>query len=141
MQIIEVNTVTDELIESMARLIPQLTQKPLPTKDTLAEMLAAPSTTLITACENGRTIGMLTLVLYRTPTAQRARIDDVITDESSRGKGVGEAMIRYAIEIALKKKAVYVDLTSRPERKAANRLYERIGFKKYHTNVYHYPLG
>lgn len=141
MEMIEVIKVSDELVESIARLMPQLTQKPIPDKEVLAEIIASENSILVTACEGGCVVGMLTLVLYRTPTGLRGRIEDVVVDEPSRGKGVGEAMMRYAIGIAAERKAVCVDLTSRPERKAAQRLYENIGFKKHETNVYRYPLS
>jgi len=122
-------------------LMPQLTQKTVAGKEELAEIIACEYSVLVTACEGGGVVGMLTLVLYRTPTGLRGRIEDVIVDEPLRGKGIGEAMVRYAIGIAAERKAGCVDLTSRPERKAAQRLYENIGFKKHETNVYRYPLG
>ena len=141
MEIIEVNQVTDELIESIAKLLPQLTQKPIPDKETIANIVACPTTILVTASENGAIVGMLTLVLYRTPSALRSRVEDVVVDEASRGKGIGQGLVRKAIDIARDKKAFNVDLTSEPNRKSAHRLYENIGFEKHETNVYRYILG
>lgn len=141
MEIIEVSRVTDELIESIAKLLPQLTQKPIPAKETIADIVACPTTILLTATENGSIIGMLTLVLYRTPSALRSRIEDMVVDNPSRGKGIGQAMVRHAIDIARDKKAICVDLTSEPRRKSAHRIYENIGFEKHETNVYRYLLG
>ncbi|HEG44303.1 MAG TPA: GNAT family N-acetyltransferase [Phycisphaerales bacterium] len=141
MEIIEVNQVTDELIESIAKLLPQLTKKPIPSRETITDIVACPTTILLSASENGSIIGMLTLVLYRTPSALRSRIEDVVVDEQSRGKGIGQALVRYAINIARDKKAFNVDLTSEPNRKSAHKLYENIGFKKHETNVYRYILG
>ena len=141
MEMIEVSKVTDELVKSIARLMPQLTQKPIPDKETLTEIVASKNNVLITACENGGVVGMLTLVLYRSPSALRSRIEDVVVDEPSRGKGIGKAMVCFAIEIAAQRNAFCVDLTSEPERKAANRLYKSIGFKKHETNVYRYPIS
>ena len=140
MEIIEVNQVSDELIESIAKLLPQLTQKPIPAKETIAAIVACPDTILVTASENGAIVGMLTLVLFRTPSALRSHIEDVVVDEASRGKGIGQGLVRKAIEIARSKKAFNVDLTSEPNRKSAHRLYENIGFEKHETNVYRYIL-
>jgi len=89
---------------------------------------------------DGRVVGLLTLVVFRIPTAVRAWIEDVVVDESARGKGVGEALNRAALDEARRRGAKTVDLTSRPSRAAANRLYQRIGFVARETNVYRYDL-
>jgi ribosomal protein S18 acetylase RimI-like enzyme len=89
---------------------------------------------------DGRVVGLLTLVVFRIPTAVRAWIEDVVVDESARGKGVGEALNRAALDEARRRGAKTVDLTSRPSREAANRLYQRIGFVARETNVYRYDL-
>jgi ribosomal protein S18 acetylase RimI-like enzyme len=85
-------------------------------------------------------VGSLTLVTFRIPTGIRAWIEDVVVDESARGHGVGEALNQAAIQEARQKGAVTVDLTSRPSREAANRLYQRIGFVQRDTNVYRLSL-
>jgi len=138
MKIIEINQVTDELAEAMARLIPQLAPHPIPNREALHRVVSSPNILLIAAHEDSCIVGTLTLILFQTPTALKAQIEDVIVDKHLRNKGIGEAMVLYALEIAAPKKAIHVDLTSNPERKAANRLYERLGFNKYNTNVYRY---
>jgi ribosomal protein S18 acetylase RimI-like enzyme len=91
--------------------------------------------------DTGTIVGSLTLVLFRIPTAIRAWIEDVVVDESARGRGVGEALSREALRVAADAGARTVDLTSRPSREAANRLYQRLGFKQRDTNVYRIELG
>ena len=86
----------------------------------------------------GRIVGSLTLAVFRIPTGLRAWIEDVVVDGEARGKGVGEALNRAAIERAQALGARTVDLTSRPSREAANRLYRRIGFVQRETNVYRF---
>ena len=137
-EIIEVSQVSDEFMESVARLLPQLTQKPVPSKEDLAEILTSPNTIVITACRERHIVGMLTLVLYRSPSALRARIEDVVVDQPFRGQGIGRAIIGHAMGLAARKKATTIDLTSNPTRKTANKLYESIGFKKHDTNIYRY---
>jgi ribosomal protein S18 acetylase RimI-like enzyme len=134
--------VTDELVEAFARLVPQLssTARP-PGGDALAELLRSPATTVFVARDDsGRVVGSLTLALYRIPTGMRAWIEDVVVDETARGGGVGEALTRAALATAREAGARTVDLTSRPAREAANRLYERVGFVKRGTNVYRFEL-
>jgi len=133
--------VTDELVEAFARLVPQLSSSsPPPTAGVLREIVDGDATHLIVARgdEDGRILGSLTLVLFRIPTGLRAWIEDVVVDDAARGRGVGEAINRFAIDLAVERGARSVDLTSRPSREAANRLYRRIGFEPRDTNVYRY---
>ena len=74
------------------------------------------------------------------PTGVRAWIEDVVVDTSARGKGAGEALTRAALERAAELGAKTVDLTSRPSREAANRLYQRVGFVLRQSNLYRYTL-
>ena len=85
-------------------------------------------------------VGMLTLAVFRTPTGVRAWIEDVAVDKSERGKGIGESLSREALKIAAKQGARTVELTSRPSREAANRLYQQLGFLPRETNVYRYSI-
>jgi ribosomal protein S18 acetylase RimI-like enzyme len=136
--------VTTELVDAVARLLPQLSRSARPpTSETLAEIVTSPATTLFVARTDadGPVVGMLTLVLLRIPTAVRAWIEDVVVAEEARGHGCGEALSRAAIDAARAAGARTIDLTSRPAREDANRLYQRIGFKARETNVYRYELG
>ena len=139
---LEIASVADqELVEAFARLIPQLSKSsPPPTMAELAEMVAAPASDVLLARLNGRIVGTLTLVTFRIPTGVRAWIEDVVVDDAARGHGVGDQLNRFALDIARSKGAKTVDLTSRPSREAANRLYQRIGFQPRETNVYRYDL-
>jgi len=134
-------TVTDELADIFARLIPQLSSSsPPPTRAELARIVDSPATTLLLAFDDDALVGSLTLAIFHVPTGTRAWIEDVVVDDAARGKGVGEAINRRALELAGAAGARTVDLTSRPSREAANRLYQRIGFLPRKTNVYRYDL-
>lgn len=135
-------TVNDELLDALTRLIPQLKiSSPRLTRDGLAALLASDATSLLTARdETGVIVGMLTLVHYRTPTGVRARIEDVVVDESMRGKGIAVELVKRALSIAREKGADGVALTSNSRREAANRLYQKVGFKIWETNVYFYKF-
>ncbi len=133
-----VDEVTDELVAAFARLIPQLSSSsPPPSRSDLEEMVASPASVLLVARDaNGAVVGSLTLALFRVPTGLRAWIEDVVVDESARGEGAGEALVVAATGRAAAAGARSVDLTSRPSREAANRLYLRLGFEPRTTNVY-----
>ena len=139
---IEIATeVTDELVAAFERLIPQLSSSsPAPGREHLAAIVGDPLSVLYLARVDGRIVGSLTLALYHIPTGLKAWIEDVVVDESARGHGVGEALNAAAIEEARRRGAKDVSLTSRPAREAANRLYQRLGFQPYETNVYRYKL-
>ena len=143
MDIIEVNLVTDEITSAFARLIPQLSSSPAPSQAEIAQIVDSPATILFIARDpqrQGEIVGTLTLAIYRIPSGTRAVIEDVVVDASARGKGIGEALTRAALERARKTGRRSVDLTSRPSREAANRLYQRLGFVKRETNVYRYSF-
>jgi len=104
-------------------------------------MIESPAITLLVARnDGGEIVGSLTLAMFRIPTGRRAWIEDVVVDSAQRGRGIGEALTREALAIAKAAGATTVDLTSRPSREAANRLYQRVGFEKRETNVYRYKL-
>ena len=132
---------TPALVEAFGRLIPQLSKSsPPPTADEVAEMVASEASHLLVAHEGDAILGTLTLVVFRIPTGVRAWIEDVVVDEAGRGKGVGEKLNLFALDLARSLGAKTVDLTSRPSREAANRLYQRIGFVARETNIYRYDL-
>lgn len=134
----EATSVTPELVAAFRKLTPQLSRTaPAPGGAELAEMVRSPATILLMARDPEKgLIGSLTLVLFRIPTGLRAWIEDVVTDEGSRGRGVAEILCREALNRASAAGARTVDLTSRPSRDAANRLYVRLGFVMRDTNVY-----
>jgi ribosomal protein S18 acetylase RimI-like enzyme len=133
---------TAELAAAFGRLIPQLSTATPPDLAALREIVASPSNTVLLAHDlaSGKIVGTLTLVVCRIPTAIRAWIEDVVVDAAARGRGVGEALTREALRRAAERGAASVELTSRPAREAANRLYERLGFVRRETNVYRYVL-
>ena len=134
-------SVDDDLVAAVGALIPQLSSSsPPPSRETLARIVADPGATLLVAYDVGRVVGMLTLITFEIPTAVRAWIEDVVVDEAARGRGVAALLVEAALERATERGARTVDLTSRPDREAANRLYVRMGFEARATNVYRRTL-
>ena len=140
-QVAPVVSASAEVLDACHRLIPQLSSSSLPlTLSELEEIVDGNSTVLFAARHNGDIVGLLTLAVFRIPTGVRAWIEDVVVDELARGSGVGEALSRAALAEAARRGAKTVELTSRPSREAANRLYQRVGFVRRDTNVYRYEL-
>jgi ribosomal protein S18 acetylase RimI-like enzyme len=135
---------TPGLVAAFADLLPQLSRSsPAPTFAEVQEMVESPATDVLVAVDaaDGSVLGSLVLVVFRIPTGVRAWIEDVVVDAGARGRGVGEALNQFALELAREKGAKTVDLTSRPSREAANRLYQRLGFVARETNVYRFDLA
>jgi ribosomal protein S18 acetylase RimI-like enzyme len=136
---------TDEIVAAFAQLIPQLSSSASSLdRAALAEIIAAPCNAVLLARDkatDGRIVGALTLVVFRIPTAVRAWIEDVVVDASARGRGIGELLTREAVVLAVRRGAHTIDLTSRPSRTAARRLYERVGFSIRETDVYRYTAA
>ena len=136
-EVTEATVVDEDLVGAMAQLVPQLSSSGSPPDtEALEAIVASDSVVLLVAVSEGVIVGSLSLVLFRIPTGLRAWIEDVVVDEAARGGGVGEALNRVAIERAQAAGALTVDLTSRPSRETANRLYRRLGFVERETNVY-----
>ena len=140
MQIDIIRRADQELYQAFQRLVPQLTNNnPPPSLDDLTALVQDPGSTLIVARnDSDEIVGALTLAVYRVPTGIRSVIEDVIVDRSARGQGIGEVLMRRAIELAREKGAASITLTSNPKRTTANRLYLRMGFNKRDTNSYQY---
>ena len=140
-QIELVKEITDEVVDAVRRLLPQLSQTAVPPdRAQVTRVVECPTNMVLVARSGGAIVGMLTLVLFPIPSGLRGRIEDVVVDQAARGQGVGDALSRAALESAAKQGARTVDLTSRPSRAAANRLYERLGFVRRESVVYRFTI-
>jgi ribosomal protein S18 acetylase RimI-like enzyme len=140
-EIEKIAAITPSVADSIAALVGQLSSSAkAPTREELEAIVKAPGTVLLAARQSGNLVGMLTLVTFAIPTGIRAIIEDIVVDERHRGQGVAQALTREALVQADAAGARTVDLTSRPSREAANRLYQKLGFQKRDSNVYRYTL-
>ncbi len=136
-----VREATDEVVEALARLLPQLSSTAgVLDRESVARLLGSDANTLVMARVEGRVVGMLTLIMFPLPSGLRGRIEDVVVDEAARGHGVGAALTGEAVRLAEAAGVRTVDLTSRPSRQAANRLYERLGFQARDSQVYRFVV-
>jgi ribosomal protein S18 acetylase RimI-like enzyme len=141
-EVVDPAEVSPDLVDAFAHLIPQLSSSsPTPGRSELEAIIESPTSILLVARDaGGAVVGSLTLAVFRVPTGLRAWIEDVVVDASARGAGAGEALVLEAVRRAEAAGARSVDLTSRPSREAANRLYRRLGFETRATNVYRFSL-
>ena len=138
-----VRSFTPEIGAALARLLPQLNATlELPDAERLRRLLADPDVVLLVARDGGEIVGTTTVIVYTTPFWIKARLDEVVVDAAARGKGVGEALVRAAIEAGRARGAQVVELQSGrgPARAAAHRLYERVGFRIRETDVFRLVL-
>ena len=144
MHIEKVHDVSDELLEALKRLIPELgIHKLPPTPDELLSLINSESSTLWIARypdETGVIAGMLTRAVYQVPTGMRSIVEDVVVDPNFRRRGIAEALLHSAIEFARESGANGMALTSNPQREAANKLYQSMGFERRETNSYFFRI-
>lgn len=133
----EVDKWTPSLAEAFGRLLPQLSPalRP-PSEGEVRAMVESPATALFAAWRDMRIVGLLTLTWYRVPSGCKAWIEDVVVDEAARGLGIGERLVRAALERAAAEGVDRALLTSRASRRAAHALYHKTGFEEVDTVVF-----
>lgn len=141
-RIIKLESLNNNIVDSIRNLFPQLTKfSPLPDRESLQAIIESPTVSLwIAENEELTIVGMLTLAIYRTTTGVHAWIEDVVVDKNARKQGIATLLTQAAVEIARGNGAKAVSLTSRPEREAANQLYQKLGFTLVETNLYRMKL-
>ena len=141
-RIYEATEPSDLLAEAFARLLPQLSERmTAPDREAVARIVASPATRqLVAAAEDGRIVGLLSVALYDVPSGRKAWIEDVVVDAATRGRGIGEALVREALALARREGVARVMLTSNATRRASHRLYERMGFVRYETDCFRLDL-
>lgn len=141
MNIYLVNTVNDQLENAFKKLIPQLSETArIPDKQVLLNIVSSDTTKLFVAEENGEIVGSSTLVIYEIPAIRKAWIEDVVVDANARGRGIAAALIQHILEYAKEEGLEKVDLTSSIHRKAAYKLYEKLGFEQRDSTVFRKTL-
>jgi ribosomal protein S18 acetylase RimI-like enzyme len=141
-EIIEISEASNEILSQVNGLLPQLSESASPLSLESLDILAkSESTNLFVAKEGKKVWGMLSLVLFPIPTGTKAWVEDVVVDSSARGKGIGKALMNHALKKVREKRGKSIDLTSRPSRETANKLYQTLGYQKRETNVYRLSLS
>ena len=144
-KIYEITEMSRKVYDAFEKLIPQLSSSAkIPTWDELEDLIASKAGMVLAAVDDEdpeeKILGTMTLVVFRIPTGVRAWVEDVVVDGAARGQGIGEKLIRTSIERAKAEGAKTIDLTSRPTRVEAHRLYKRCGFEMRETCVFRIKL-
>lgn len=141
MKIQKITKVTDEIVTAFETLIPQLsTSCPIPNKNDIETIINSKETVVLIAVDE-KILGTLTLVFNRIPTGTKVWIEDVVVDKNARGRGVAKELTIFAINYVKQMGINKINLTSSPERVAANKLYQKLGFKKRTTNTYRLTMN
>lgn len=140
MEIVKLTSVDEKACREINALLSQLGKNLECSLEHLRNVVEDQHTELLVAREDNSIVGMATLALVVKPAGVVADLEDVVVDESERGKGLGRALCEKAIESARSRDVRSIRLTSRPERVAANQLYQKLGFERKETNVYHLEL-
>ena len=139
MNVVEIQDYSDGVLEALNTLMPQLSSSfdALNQRD-LEAIVESDTSSLFMAMENKRYYGSLTLVRFKIPSGFRAWIEDVVVSEDARGKGVGEKLVKHAVQVANQSSVKSIDLTARSSRVAAISIYEKVGFQDRETTAYRY---
>jgi ribosomal protein S18 acetylase RimI-like enzyme len=139
----ELTEASSSVLQSINELLPQLSSSAqVISMDRLSELVESDNTIIfIGTDESGQILGMLSLIVMKIPTGNKAWIEDVVVDQSARGKGMGKALMNHALEKAKELAVKSVDLTSRPSREKANMLYQSLGYQIRETNVYRHKIS
>lgn len=140
-EIRRITQVSDALEEAFARLMPQLSPRlGAPSREVLRRVAGSETGALLAAVAGERIVGVLMLAWYDAPSGRKAWIEDVVVDAATRGRGIGEALVREALALARREGVARVMLTSNATRRASHRLYERMGFVRYETDCFRLDL-
>jgi ribosomal protein S18 acetylase RimI-like enzyme len=139
----ELTEASSSVLQSINELLPQLSSSAqVISMDRLSELVESDNTIIFLGTDdNGQILGMLSLIVMKIPTGNKAWIEDVVVDQTARGKGMGKALMNHALERAKKLSVKSVDLTSRPSRETANMLYQSLGYQIRETNVYRHKIS
>jgi ribosomal protein S18 acetylase RimI-like enzyme len=141
LRIDEVTQPSVALQEAYERLLPQLSAHlRAPNKTEQQRLFDRSGVHQLAARQEGLIVGLLTLVVYDIPSGRKGWIEDVVVDVAHRGRGIGQQLVRHAMELAQREGVRQVMLTSNPSRQAAHRLYERMGFERYDTYCFRHTL-
>jgi len=134
--IIELNTLTEAHVREVVALMRELDPSITVTAEMVKRTVEAENTHFFTALEEDHIIGCASLCVFESPTGRKASIEDVVVASDYRGQYLGKELMQHVVDFAKTLAPISLQLTSRPERVAANRLYQSLGFSKRETNAY-----
>jgi len=137
MTILQLKKVNEKTLKEMRELLAQLSPTLSLSHERLAQTIENSQSAVFVAKDKGKIVGTATMLFCHSLSGGlHGFVEDVVVDEKVRGKGIGKALMEKLIALAKKRGVHHINLTSRPEREAANHLYQALGFKKRKTNMY-----
>lgn len=135
-------SVTANEAAALAQLLGQLSTTAAFDEGRIQATIDCPSTELLVARLGARIVGMATFVSVPLPTGWRGHVEDVVVDQAARGRGIARHLLETMTAMAVDRGLRTLDLTSRPARESALRLYESVGFRRSETTVLRFaPKG
>jgi ribosomal protein S18 acetylase RimI-like enzyme len=136
MVIVELNAVTESQVQEVIGLMGELDPTITVTPEMVKRTVEAPGTHFIAVTAEEHIIGCASLCVFDSPTGRKASVEDVVVSSAFRGQHIGKQLMQHVIEYAKTLAPINLQLTSRPERIEANKLYQSLGFQKRETNAY-----
>lgn len=111
-------------------------------EDWFNDLIQSPYHDMLLAIDDSGTIqGIATLSIIMGPIVRRvAYLEDFVTDESSRGQGIGSKLWDAMLDWARNHNCSELCFTSGHGREAAQAFYKRRGAEIYDTNYFRLPL-
>lgn len=135
-KIIELNTITDAQVEEVIGLMGELDPTIIVTAEMVKRTVEAEGTHFFAVMGEEHIIGCASLCVFESPTGRKASVEDVVVKGAYRGQHLGKQLMQHVIEYAKTLAPISLQLTSRPKRVEANKLYKSLGFQKRETNAY-----
>lgn len=105
------------------------------------EIISSPYHDLLIAEEEGKIIGIATLTVIMGPNIRKnAYLEDFVTDQDYRGKGVGSALWDEMLKWAREKGCKNLEFTCGNGRETAQEFYKHHGAEIYETNFFRKAL-
>ncbi|WP_342354692.1 GNAT family N-acetyltransferase [Spelaeicoccus albus] len=134
-------SLSDTDIEAVSQLLPQLSRSAIFDRNRLEAIIEHDATELIVASIDDEIVGMATLVTFPLPTGLRGHVEDVVVDADHRGSGIARLLLETMTKAARERGLRTLDLTTRPSRESALRVYESMGFERRETNALRYTTA
>lgn len=136
MEIRELKEYTPQEFAELKQLMSELSQRITLEEEVLEAVLKDTNSHLYTIRDQNHIIGCATLCIFHSPTGRKASIEDVVVSADYRGKHLGHLLMEHLLKEARLQAPIELQLTSKPQRVAANGLYQALGFQRKETNVY-----
>ena len=136
MEILELDSYSATDVPALDALMHQLSATSFCTEKKLEAVISDSNSHLYIVREDGNIIATATLCVSHTPEFTIGGIEAVVVDSANRGRGIANLLMQHILEEAKRFGCAKLHLTSNPQREAANRLYQNIGFRRKETNCY-----